>query len=222
MSIRKLFLFALVLIMGVQAKAQTVTVDNVGVVPGKTGEFTVCLTGGKNDKYTSMTLNVQFPKTGFSTTNDSVVLSPSWLGEGALTEGCIGAVDAEGLAIIPFASSVALAGGDVKEELVTICFNVADNVPYGDYNVTLKGTEFGYNLSDKDIANDVTFQMQVVRIGDVNGDGVVNVFDINDVVRKIQNKPIEKFYKLAANASADDVINVFDINEIVRIIQGKK
>lgn len=60
-----------------------------------------------------------------------------------------------------------------------------------------------------------------LQMGDVNGDGVVNVFDINEMVRKIQGTPSDIFIERAADLGHDGIINVFDINEVIRIIQNK-
>lgn len=227
MTKRILSFCAFALFMITQVHAQTVTVDDVYVVPGKTGEFTVCLSGGKTDKYTAMTLKAQFPKTGFTTveTTEPIadsksfeILSPSWQGDAL---GWVGAVDETGLAIIPFASSEAIAIGESKQQLVTVRFNVANNVTAGTYNVTLKGTEFEYNTSDKDVAGDVKFKVTVVDLGDVNGDGDVDIADAVCIVNHVVGKNNVIFIKPAADVNNDVDMDIADAVRIVNLVVGK-
>ena len=135
--------------------AQTVSVADVEALPGETVAFSVSLSDGKADTYTAMTLYVQFPETGFTTTG-TYSISSSWPGATAV----VGDVDATGQAIIPFASANAITGSDVPD-LVTISFKVDESVAVGTYDVTLKRTMFEYNTSDKDYASDVTFHVNV-------------------------------------------------------------
>lgn len=151
-----LFLFAF-LAIGEAAKAQTISVADVEAVPGKLAAFTVDLLGGKDTKYTAFQFDVQFPATGFTTTG-AYTVSPLW----ANASGSVGSLDATGLATIPFASDEAIQGTDV-EGLVTVFFEVDDNVDYGDYDVTLKNISLGYNFSDKDYPADVNFKVKVVE-----------------------------------------------------------
>lgn len=147
-------MFAL-LLLGGHVTAQKVSVADVDVMPGHTASFTISLSEGKADKYTAMTLNVQFPETGF-TTADNYGVSSLWTG--ATTS--VGDVNAQGIATIPFASSNPIPGTAV-DNLVTIYFNVANDVPLGEYSVTLKHTLFEYNTNDKDYADDFTFKVIV-------------------------------------------------------------
>lgn len=154
--VKKLLLSVLALtLVGGQVLAQTVSVSDVDVMAGRTGSFTVSLSGGKADTYTAMTLYVQFPETGF-TTEANYAVSSLWTGATAT----VGDVNDQGLASIPLASSNPIPGTAV-DNLVTIYFNVASNVPVGDYDVTLKGTLFEYNPAGKDYADDVTFKVRV-------------------------------------------------------------
>ncbi|MBQ9357292.1 MAG: hypothetical protein IJT98_08410 [Prevotella sp.] len=149
-----LSLLSLCALWGVAA-AQTVSVADVEALPGETVAFSVSLSDGKADTYTAMTLYVQFPETGFTTTG-TYSISSSWPGATAV----VGDVDATGQAIIPFASANAITGSDVPD-LVTISFKVDESVAVGTYDVTLKQTMFEYNTSDKDYASDVTFHVNV-------------------------------------------------------------
>lgn len=137
--------------------AQTISVNDVVVLPGTTGSFTLNLQGGQDNKYISLQFNATFPKTGFKTLSKNDI-SPLWVGASAT----IGDIDADGLAIIPMSSDTELSTGNV-EGLLTVYFEVADNVAEGTYPVKLSKITFGYGVSDKDVAQDVTFNVKVVN-----------------------------------------------------------
>ncbi|MBP3775739.1 MAG: leucine-rich repeat protein [Prevotella sp.] len=70
-------------------------------------------------------------------------------------------------------------------------------------------------------ANDViitgTFEKDIIS-GDANGDGVVNVTDIVEIVNDILGHPSAKFDPIAADVNGDGVVNVTDIVSVVNII----
>lgn len=134
-----------------------ITVADVEALPGETVSFAVNFVDGKADTYTAMTLYAYFPTEGFTTTGTYTVAS-SWIG----ATGVVGDIDTTtGLATIPFASANAITGSEVNN-LVTVSFTVDNSVAIGEYPITLKGTMFEYNESDKDYADDVTFNVKVV------------------------------------------------------------
>lgn len=138
------------------ATAQTVTVADVEAMPGETVAFTLNLTGGKAGTYTAMQFDAHFPATGFATTGK---YSVSELWENATAT--IGAVDANGVATIPVASSESISAADV-EGLLSVSFTVGSDVAIDEYDVTLKNLWFGYGTSSKDYLDDVSFKVKVV------------------------------------------------------------
>ena len=156
---KKIFLNLLVLLsIGGNAWAgdtPVIEVADVEALPGETVSFAVNLTDGKANTYTAMTLYAQFPTAGFTTTG-AYTVSDAWTG----TSAAVGDVDETGLATIPFASSNKIPGA--QDNLATVSFKVAESVAVGEYDVTLKGTLFEYNTSDKDYAANVTFKVKVV------------------------------------------------------------
>ena len=155
-----LILFALLAIKSsaLAGDKPVITVTDVEALPGETVSFAVNFVDGKADTYTAMTLYAYFPTEGFTTTGTYTVAS-SWIG----ATGVVGDINTTtGLATIPFASANAITGSEVNN-LVTISFTVGNSVAVGEYDVTLKGTMFEYNLSDKDYADDVTFKVKVVN-----------------------------------------------------------
>lgn len=57
--------------------------------------------------------------------------------------------------------------------------------------------------------------------GDVNGDGIVDVTDINLMVNLILGKEQDQTYSLRADLNGDGTVDVADVNLVVNIILGK-
>ena len=145
-----------VLLVCANGKAQTVTVADVEALPGETVTFVLNLSGGKADTYTSLQFDAEFPS-GFTTTGDYSI-SSKWKNASATVGEVI-----DGVATIPVSSAEVIAGTDV-EGLFSVDVKVGDDVALGSYDVTLKKITFGYGFTDKDIAPDVTFKVNVVSI----------------------------------------------------------
>ncbi len=157
----KKFYFCLVAcfgFIGTAVNAQKVSVAPVDVVPGTTASFTLSLSEGKADTYKSLQFDVKFP-VGFNTVaTDKETNTDVWPGSSAT----VNTVDADGIVTVPISSSKAIANAEV-EDLVTIQFSVASDVKLGTYQITLSKIAFGYGFTDKDYADDVTFDVNVVN-----------------------------------------------------------
>ena len=179
-----------------------ITVADVEALPGETVSFAVNLVDGKADTYTAMTLYAYFPTEGFTTTETYTVAS-AWVG----ATGVVGDIDTTtGLATIPFASANAITGSEVNN-LVTVSFTVDNSVAIGEYPITLKGTMFEYNESDKDYADDVTFNVKVVDKHSV-------VLDETSTVAPVAATGVDVRVKRTINANEWSTICLpFDMSE---------
>lgn len=65
------------------------------------------------------------------------------------------------------------------------------------------------------------FDQPEYLLGDANGDGKVNVGDVNTVVNYIVGKTNEKFVFEAADIDANEKINVGDVNSLINIVLKK-
>ena len=127
-----------------------------------------------------------------------------------------------------------------KDVTITSSFNVnkynliykVDDNDYKTYNVEYGSTiipeesptKEGYAFSgwseipETMPCHDVEVNGRFYMPGDANGDGVVNIADIVEIVNFINNKPSDNFDELAANVTSDDKINDDDIAAILNII----
>mgnify|MGYP002623641549 CR=1 FL=1 len=157
-------LLSLLAIGAASAEAVTVTAPEVEAVPGETVSFAISMSEGRADSYISLDAKVQFPATGFTTTR-SYTLSSLWTGASTV----IGDIDSDGLLTFGISSANKIAG-TALDDIITVEFEVDESLSVGTYDVTLKDMTFGYNFSDKDVAADYTFQVNVVSVHSVTLD----------------------------------------------------
>ena len=89
---------------------------------------------------------------------------------------------------------------------------------------TVKNIEFNTKDNQKLTFNDESFSVNIrssVAIGDVNGDGEVNVGDAVCIVNYVMGKPNSTFTLAAADANNDGVVNMADAIYIVNFVVGK-
>ena len=70
-------------------------------------------------------------------------------------------------------------------------------------------------------SHDVEINGRFYMPGDANGDGVVNIADIVEIVNFMNNKPSDNLDQVAANVTGDDKVNEDDIAAILDIIMNK-
>jgi hypothetical protein len=116
-----------------------------------------------------------------------------------------------------------IASGDGK--ILTLLLKAAnDDVPVGDYNVSIKNIKLGTSeLANKYAGTDITGTFHVAEasyvLGDANNDGSVTVGDIVSVVN-IMTGNTGNYNLKAADANKDGTFSVGDIVTIVNIISG--
>ena len=69
---------------------------------------------------------------------------------------------------------------------------------------------------------DNTYEYKIIIIGDINGDGILSIDDINILINYVyDNKNIDKFYLEAADLDKNNVYELQDIMKIAnRIYKG--
>ena len=122
---------------------------------------------------------------------------------------------------ISFSMSNGIIEG-TEGSIIQIVLNAGDAVEDGDYSAKIKNVNFTSTDGRSSILSDATFTITInsVILGDANGDGIVNVTDIVEIVNYILNKPTAAFIQAAADVNQDGSINVTDIVYTVSLIMS--
>ena len=88
-----------------------------------------------------------------------------------------------------------------------------------DRTMTIKAMATAPDLYDSDVATFVYRISNGLR-GDVNGDGEVNIADVNAVIGVILGTRTDEDIISRADVNSDGEVNIADVNEIIRIILG--
>lgn len=172
------------------------------------------------DAIDGLQFDVVYPGTYYMSFDNNITM-------GARAEGMsvsIRQIDTNTLRVFGyFVSGGSIAAGDGK--ILTLLLKpVNDDVPVGDYNVSIKNIKLGTSgLSNKYAGTDITSSFHVAEasyvLGDANNDGSVTIGDIVSVVNIIAGNTGNYNLK-AADANKDGNVSVGDIVTIVNIMSG--
>ena len=119
-----------------------------------------------------------------------------------------------------------LGGGSIAAgsgKVMTIQLKpVGDNIPEGNYNVSLTNITLGTSDMDDKYSGEETlqagFEVNDFLLGDINSDGLVDVSDYIGVANHILGNTPNGFNALAADVNEDNAIDVSDYIGIANII----
>lgn len=114
-------------------------------------------------------------------------------------------------------SNTAFSGNDGT--LVNLKLKLPDNIEQGNYAVQIKNIELATE-SIKIYPSDCFTTLSVInhKIGDVDGNGKVSIFDAVQVVNMIIGRNPTEFVEIAADIDGNGKISIFDAVSIVNII----
>lgn len=70
--------------------------------------------------------------------------------------------------------------------------------------------------------NGLVIQYQVIIMGDINGDGTINVHDVSRLYKQIKGRiNIDECYLHAGNVNGDTILNVHDVSKLYKFIKGR-
>ena len=104
--------------------------------------------------------------------------------------------------------------------LMTLDITAADDF-MGDATIRLQGTMFttasGVEVPFDDETCAVTLPASIL-IGDVNGDGLVGIADVTDLIDYILGFELDGFAVEAADVSGDGIIGIADVTDLIDMI----
>jgi len=119
-----------------------------------------------------------------------------------------------------------LMGGEVpagNTALLVFTINVPDDIVTGNnYPVKIDMVEVTEEDETLTTASTRNGRLSVYKLGDTNGDNVVDIMDQVNLVTKILGKDTDVFIEEVSNINGDDDIDVLDAVGIVEIILGKQ
>ena len=123
--------------------------------------------------------------------------------------------------IISFSMSNEIITG-TSGAILNASLTVGESVNVGRYEATINNIVLTKTDGKQLKLKDAKFNIVVTNVimGDVNGDGEVNVSDIVEIVNYIMGKPSNVFVEAAADLNDDGEINVTDIVNVVSIIMS--
>lgn len=100
---------------------------------------------------------------------------------------------------------------------------VSDATFKGPATIEVKGILFTRTKDRKEIAFEDVSVIADSHLfkGDANGDGIIDVADIVEIVNYIKGSPSKRFNEITADANDDNDVNADDIETIKKIIMGK-
>ena len=194
------------------AMAQQLEVAEVETVSGMTSAVGVDLKDIQHP-YNALTFSLKLPE-GFSLADDPV-LSDQWEN----TIYSIGDPSQDNTYKMAIASSSEIQGTSL-DDLLTLNIHVDGSVASGTYLIEVQNVLFEYAPVGKDYVNDVVFRVKVGTfiLGDINGDGKVDVSDYVGIANHILGLAQESFNEQAADVNEDGVIDVLDYVGVANII----
>ncbi len=89
------------------------------------------------------------------------------------------------------------------------------------YNVQVDVHHVGTLILSSNIRMVRTLEAPVLRLGDVNGDGFVDVGDVVTLANFVMGDPVDPFYRSAADLNDDKQIDVGDVVALAQMVMGE-
>lgn len=111
---------------------------------------------------------------------------------------------------------------DTEGCILKVAVKAGEDLEESDFFAKIKNVTFTCVDGTGYVLPDTQFKITINNVipGDANGDGIVNVTDIVEMVNYIMNKPSDKFVFAAADVNSDGLVNVTDIVCTVTIIMS--
>lgn len=199
-------------------RAQSLSVTNIEAQTGEETALVVSLTEGTS--MTALQFNLSLPEgvtlttsgdtygTTLGTATDGHTLDVETLSNGDL------------LFILYNTEQKAFKSGELLRIPITVG-STAIEANGKLYTVrTATADAVSHTCTDASFSVKVTEPEPAYKVGDANGDGSVNVFDVTAIVNYILGSPSENFVFKAADVNNDENVNVFDVTRVVNIILG--
>jgi hypothetical protein len=205
-------------------KNNKLTVTNMTQCSGGQGVLNVLL----SDEETIMgfQFDLQLP-TGVTVAEKDGKLLAALTGNAVNTHSIASSKISEGLYRFIVTPQGSRAISNANGDGMTINIDVADNVPTGTYDMTIKNIEMTVkhtgnvfeDIHPKD--SKATLTVTEAVMGDVNGDGRVSVTDVISMNSYILEEEPAQFIRKVADMNGDGKVTITDMVQVIDIILGR-
>ena len=105
--------------------------------------------------------------------------------------------------------------------IINITVTANSSVSFGSLTGYFRNIKLSDAKGEGNTYNEMSFSMTVLKLGDVNDDGDVDIADAVCIVNHIVGKPNTTFVEAVADANGDGDIDIADAVHIVNLVVGK-
>ena len=105
--------------------------------------------------------------------------------------------------------------------IINITVTASSSVSFGSLTGYFRNIKLSDAKGEGNTYNEMSFPVTVLKLGDVNDDGDVDIADAVCIVNHIVGKPNATFIEAAADANGDGDIDIADAVHIVNYVVGK-
>ena len=105
--------------------------------------------------------------------------------------------------------------------IINITVTANSSVSFGSLTGYFRNVKLSDAKGEGNTYNEMSFPMTVLKLGDVNDDGDVDIADAVCIVNHIVGKPNTTFIEAVADANGDGDIDIADAVHIVNLVVGK-
>ena len=141
-----------------------------------------------------------------------------------LDEDAVTAANSQGTLVVMMVDTTLAAPltAGAEKELLSVKFAVAEDAELGDVPIALANVSFASVVEEVAVEVEVSTQDGTVTVaefqkGDVGGDGVVNIFDLLDLLKVLSGTGDAP----NADVNSDGETNIFDLLELLKTLAGR-
>lgn len=105
--------------------------------------------------------------------------------------------------------------------IITIIVSVDEKVALGTLTGYFRNIKLSDNNGEGKTFTEMSFPVTALKLGDANGDGIVDIADAVCIVNHIVGKATPTFFEAVADTDGDGIIDIADAVHIVNFVVGK-
>ena len=215
--------------------AAYITFSEAVIPQGGTGEMEVYYQADDSHQFKAFQIDVPLPE-GITIENVEMKLRPSGINEGVYSSLGTDGYDAsskffatanngsEKSVVIGFQMGNVTFPTSEQTLLCTLTLKAEETVATNAANEWYVKSTTRIELTSSDTkvmeSQSQPLKIKVLKKGDVNGDGLVNIADVVCIINHLNTMTNQVFYKSVANVNQDNLINIADVVSLINILNN--